>query len=63
MSTTHALLEAITSAIDNNKYCAGVFVDLKNAFDTVNRDLLVSKLNGYGIRRIAILLLLSRDII
>ena len=33
MSTTHAameLLETITSAIDNNKYCAGVFIDLKD---------------------------------
>ena len=57
MSTTHAameLLETITSAIDKKKYCAGVFIDLKKAFDTVNHDLLVSKFNVYGIRGIAI---------
>ena len=57
MSTTHVameLLETITSAIDNNNYCAGVFINLKKAFDTVNDDLLVSKMNVYGIRGIAI---------
>ena len=32
------------------KHCAGVFIDLKKAFDTVNYDLLVKKLFFYGIR-------------
>ena len=52
MSTTHAaleLLESISSAIDNKQVCAGIFIDLKKAFDTVDHALLVKKLNVYGI--------------
>ena len=44
------LIESISTAIDNKKHCAGVFIDLKKAFDTVNHDLLIKKLFVYGIR-------------
>ena len=53
MSTVHAaleLIESISTTVDNKKHCAGVFIDLKKAFDTVNHDLLVKKLFFYGIR-------------
>ena len=56
MSTSHALLdlvEEITSPIDAKKISIGVFIDLKKAFDTVNHDLLIDKLEYYGIRGIA----------
>ena len=56
MSTTHAaleLLESISSATDNKQVCAGIFIDLKKAFDTVDHALLVKKLNVYGVRGIS----------
>ena len=56
MSTSHALLdlvEEITSSIDANKISIGVFFYLKKTFDTVNHDLLIGKLEYYGIRGIA----------
>ena len=56
MSTSHALLdlvEEITSSIDAKKISIGVFIDLKKAFYTVNHDLLIDKLEYYGIRGIA----------
>ena len=56
MSTVHAaaeLVEHISSAIDSQSCCAGVFIDLKKAFDTVGHELLVEKLNVYGIRGVA----------
>ena len=53
MSTMHAALELVEStstAIDDKKHCAGIFIDQKTAFDTVNHDLFVKKLSFYGIR-------------
>ena len=55
-STTHALLEItekIKQAGDSGKYACGVFLDLQKLFDTVNHDILLKKLNHYGIRGIA----------
>ena len=39
LSTNNALMlitENIQSQLDQNKFCTGVFVDLKKAFDTVD---------------------------
>ena len=52
-STNHALInitESIRSALDNDKTVCGIFVDLQKAFDTVNHEILIDKLNYYGIR-------------
>ena len=52
-STNHALIditETIRQALDKKKHVCGVFVDLQKAFDTVNHDILISKLEHYGIR-------------
>ena len=57
LSTNNALMMSITeniqSQLDQNKFCAGVFVDLKKAFDTVDHEILLKKLPNYGIRGIA----------
>ena len=47
-SAVHAALElteSISNSIDSKHHCAGVFIDLKKDFDTVNHKLL--KLNNY----------------
>ena len=56
-STAMALMdsiEEITNSIDEYKYVAGVFIDLKKAFDTINHDILINKLERYGIRGIVL---------
>ena len=52
-STAHAiitLIENVQSALDNNKFACGIFIDLEKAFDTVDHSILLSKLNYYGKR-------------
>ena len=52
-STTFALLEItekMKETIDNKKYGCEIFIALCKAFDTVNHEILLKKLEHYGIR-------------
>ena len=52
-STTHALInltESIRQTLDEGSFGCGIFVDLQKAFDTVDRKILLHKLEFYGIR-------------
>ena len=40
----------LSTSIDNGKPTIGVFLDLSKAFDTLDHNILVSKLECYGIR-------------
>ena len=44
------MYDCISSAIDRNEYAIGVFIHLAKAFDTLNHDILLQKLECYGIR-------------
>jgi len=35
--------------MDSRKYTCGILIDLKKAFDTVNRSILLAKLENYAI--------------
>ena len=56
-STTHSLIsitETIKKTIDDKKYGCGIFLDLKKALHKVNQNILLTKLEHYGIRGIAL---------
>ena len=44
------ITERIKTSIDSGKFGCGIFIDLRKAFDTVNHDILLTKLEHYGIR-------------
>lgn len=48
-SALQLTVNRIKTDIDNNKYVVGVFLDLKRAFETIDRDVLLHKLQTYGI--------------
>ena len=52
-STTHALIgatENLYKSLDSNLHTLGIFIDFSKAFDTVNHNILCSKLEHYGIQ-------------
>ena len=55
-STENAISEQIgniAKGLEQNKYTIGVSLDLLKTFDTLNHDILLKKLERYGIRGLA----------
>ena len=53
-STNHAIISLleIQKAVDDGKIACEIFIDLEKAFDTVNHDTLLKKLDHYNIKGI-----------
>jgi hypothetical protein len=48
-------MNKITTSIDQNEITVGIFLDLSKVFDTLEHQILFSKLEHYGIHGIALL--------
>ena len=48
------LVNSVGQAINEDKYCIGIFLDLIKAFDVVSHDILLRKLEKMGITGIAL---------
>ena len=52
-STSHAInysINNINNSLKNKEHVLGIFIDLSKTFDTIDRQILLSKLETYGIR-------------
>ena len=52
-STTHAILSLVDyliNSFEDNKLTCGIFLDISKAFDTIDHNILLSKVYKYGIR-------------
>jgi len=52
-STEHSILQLVnyvSTALNDNKYCVGIFLDIKKAFDCVDHNILFHKLDKLGIK-------------
>ena len=48
------IIDKLIKSFDNGEHVIGVFLDFSKAFDTVDHDILLSKLYNYGIRGVAL---------
>ena len=53
------LNDSIYDSFNQNKYTLGAFIDLSKAFDTVDHNILIDKLNSYGIKNNSLMWFLS----
>ena len=44
------ITEKIRKALDSDNFACGIFVDLRKAFNTVNHEFILNKLEHYGIQ-------------
>ena len=49
-SATQALLHTVLQSLDSKKLVSGLFCDIQKAFDCVDHEILLSKLEFYGVR-------------
>ena len=48
------IIDEISESVDNKHFSIGLFLDLSNAFDTINHRIRLNKFNIYGVWSVAL---------
>jgi hypothetical protein len=49
-TASHSFIESVQEALDRHLRLIGIFLDLSKAYDVVNHNMLLNKLDSYGVR-------------
>jgi hypothetical protein len=52
ITACHTFIENIQNALDNNLHAVGIFLNFTKAYDVINHNILLYKLESYGVRGI-----------
>jgi hypothetical protein len=49
-TASHLFIQSVQEAVDRRLHAVGIFLDLSKAYDVINHNRLLDKLDSYGIR-------------
>jgi hypothetical protein len=49
-TASHSFIQSVQEALDRHLHAVGIFLDLSKAYDVINHNRLLDKLDSYGIR-------------
>ena len=52
-TASHSFIESVQEALDKHLFAVGIFLDLSKAYDVINHEILLEKLDSYGVRGFA----------
>ena len=49
-TNSHLVIESVQEALNEHLYVVGIFLDLSKVYDIINHNILLNKLDSYGVR-------------
>jgi len=50
-TASHSFIQSVQEALDSHLHAVGIFLNLSKAYDVINHNRLLDKLDSYGIKR------------
>jgi len=49
-TASHSFIQSVTEALDRHLHAVGIFLELSKAYDVINHNMFLDKLDSFGIR-------------